>query len=243
MNNKIEKSIFSLFISQLYDDVVFKFKRNVLKKQMSIPWMRYREIELIKNLILNLDPKTSLEWGAGTGTEFFTDYISEDSTWISIEHNQGWAESVAKRNKKPNVSILFKVPNNEPTPGIYYGLVDYTVNDGTYEDFKDYIEYPSEHAPFDLILIDGRARTQCLKKSLDLLSGNGVVVLHDANRTQYHEGFKDYKQGILFEDQRESSGGIWIGTNSETPLSEILDIDTYSKLWNLYFNFGKLIKV
>ncbi|MEQ9310352.1 MAG: hypothetical protein RLN90_12935 [Balneolaceae bacterium] len=243
MNNKIKKSIYSLFISQLYDDVVFKFKRNVLKKQMSVPWMRYREIELIKDLILNINPNNVLEWGAGTGTEFFTNYIAKDSKWVSIEHNEEWAESVAKRNKKPNVSIQFKGPNSEPTPGIYYGLVDYTINDGTYEDFKDYIEYPAEHAPYDLILIDGRARTECLKKSVDLLSSDGVVVLHDANRAQYHEGFKDYKQGILFEDQRESSGGIWIGTNSEIPLSDILDLETYSKLWELYINFGKLIKV
>lgn len=243
MNNKIEKSIYSLFVSQLYDDVVFKFKRNVLKKQMNIPWMRYREIELIKDLILNLKPKASLEWGAGSGTEFFTNYISEDCKWISVEHNQEWAESVAERNKKPNVSIVFKGPNHESTPGIYYGLVDYRINDGTYEDFKDYIEYPSEHAPYDLILIDGRARTQCLRKSVDLLSKEGIVILHDANRVQYHEGFKHYQQGFLFTDQRESSGGIWIGTNSETPLPEILDVDTYSRLWKLYFNFGKLIKV
>ncbi|MEQ9266284.1 MAG: hypothetical protein RLN81_13730 [Balneolaceae bacterium] len=243
MNNKIEKSIYSLFVSQLYDDVVFKFKRNVLKKQMNIPWMRYREIELIKDLILNLKPKASLEWGAGSGTEFFTNYISEDCKWISVEHNQEWAESVSERNKKPNVSIVFKGPNHEPTPGIYYGLVDYRINDGTYEDFKDYIEYPSEHAPYDLILIDGRARTQCLTKSVDLLSKKGIVILHDANRVQYHEGFKHYQQGVLFTDQRESSGGIWIGTNSETPLSEVLDVDTYLRLWNLYFNFGKLIKV
>ncbi len=243
MKNKIEKSIYSLFVSQLYDDVIFKFKRNILKKQMNIPWMRYREIELIKNLILNLKPKATLEWGAGSGTDFFTDYISKDSKWISIEHNKEWANSVAERIKKTNVSIVFKGPNNEPEPGIYYGVVDYRVNDGTYEDFKDYLEYPSSYAPFDLILIDGRARTQCLSKSKNLLSKNGIVVLHDANRVQYHQEFNLYKQGFLFTDKRESSGGIWIGTNSEIPLSEILDIETYSRLWKLYDSFGKFIKV
>lgn len=243
MKNKITKPVFSLFVSQLYDDVVFKFKRNVLKKQMNIPWMRYREIELIKDLILSLNPKTSLEWGAGTGTHFFTDFISKDSKWISIEHNEEWAETVKKQINKPNVSIIHKGPNNEPAPGAYYGLVDYKINDGTYEDFKDYIEYPSEYTPYDLVLIDGRARTQCLEQSVNLLSDNGVVILHDANRTQYHEGFKNYRQGILFQDQRESSGGIWIGTNSEIPLSDIIDIEAYTRLWRLYFNFGKFIKV
>ncbi len=82
MNTKLEKSIYSLFASQLFDDVVFKFKRNVLKKQMNVPWMRYREIEFIKNLIINLNPEKSLEWGAGSGTDFFTDFIAQDSKWI-----------------------------------------------------------------------------------------------------------------------------------------------------------------
>ena len=243
MNTKLEKSIYSLFASQLYDDVVFKFKRNVLKKQMNVPWMRYREIEFIKNLIINLNPEISLEWGAGSGTDFFTDFISKDSKWVSVEHNKEWADTVTERIKKPNVSIVFQGPSHEPTPGIYYGLVDYRINDGTFEDFKDYIEYPSNHAPYDLILIDGRARTECLKASINLLSENGIVVLHDANRVQYHEGFKHYKQGVLLTDQRESYGGLWIGTNSEIPLSEIIDVETYSRLWNLYSEFGKFITV
>ena len=231
-------------MSQLFDDVAFKFKRNILKKEMDVPWMRYREIEMIEDLLKNIRPSNVLEWGAGSGTFYFTNHMPKDGKWLSVEHNKEWAASVAEKNDKSNVTIICKEPNNEPFPDAYYGLVDYKVNDGNYEDFKDYIEYPAEQKVlFDLILIDGRARVDCLNKSKELLSKNGVVMLHDANRPQYHQAFDQYKNGILFSDQRNSSGGIWIGSNGDKALSEYLDIETYSKVWKLYDNIGRVIKV
>ena len=138
----------------------------------------------------------------------------------------------------------FVKSQTEPFKDAYFGLVDYKVNDGNLEDFKDYIQYPAERGVlYDFILIDGRARVDCLNKSKDMLSENGIVLLHDANRPQYHEAFKQYKNGILFSDQRTSSGGIWIGSDSEKPLSEFIDIETYSKLWDLYNKMGRIIKV
>lgn len=211
---------------------------------MTVPWMRYREIEMIEDLLRNLNPKNVLEWGAGNGTFYFTNFLSPNSSWISVEHNKEWANAVAKRNMKSNVEIVCKEPNNEPFKDAYFGLVDYKVNDGNLEDFKDYIQYPAERGVlYDFILIDGRARVDCLNKSKDMLSENGIVLLHDANRPQYHEAFKQYKNGILFSDQRTSSGGIWIGSDSEKPLSEFIDIETYSKLWDLYNKMGRIIKV
>ena len=244
MKVKINKSPHSTVLAQLFDDVVFKFKRNVLKKEMTVPWMRYREIAMIKDLLANLKPKNILEWGAGDGTLYFTHFIPENSKWLSVEHNKEWTESVVKKNNNSNVSIVFQGPNSEPFPDAYNGLVDYKINDGTYEDFRDYIEYPDQqNILYDFILIDGRARVDCLNKSKEMLNENGIVMLHDANRPQYHHAFKQYKNGFLFSDQRFASGGIWIGSNSEKPLSNFIDIETYSKVWDLYERIGKVIKV
>lgn len=244
MSIKINKLPHSIVLSQLFDDVAFKFKRNILKKEMEIPWMRYREIEMIKDLLKSIRPENVLEWGAGSGTCYFTNYLPKEGKWISIEHNKEWATSVAKKNDNPNVTIVCKEPNSEPFDDAYYGLVDYKVNDGTYEDFRDYIEYPAqENILYDFILIDGRARVDCLNKSKEMLSDNGIVMLHDANRPQYHQAFDQYKNGILFSDQRDTSGGIWIGSNGEKPLSDFIDIETYSKVWDLYHNIGKIVKV
>lgn len=244
MKVKKKKSPVSIVLSQLVDDVVFKFRRNILKKEMDIPWMRYREIEMIEDLFKNTSPKNILEWGAGSGTFYFKNFMPADGNWISVEHNKEWAASVSVKNEDSNVSIVCKEPNNEPFPGAYYGLVDFKVNDGSYEDFKDYIEYPAEqNILFDLILIDGRARVDCLNKAKEILSKDGIVMLHDANRPQYHKAFDQYKNGILFSDQRDLSGGIWIGSNSNRGLDEVIDVETYSKVWSLYDKIGKVIKV
>lgn len=240
---QLNKSIYSLLVSQLYNDVRFKFQRNIFKKESLVPWMRYREIELIVDLLKNLKPKNCLEWGTGTGTQFFTNFISTDSKWISIEHNKDWAITVIEQNKKHNVEIVLKEPNHEPIPGLYSGHLDASIHDGPYEDFKDYIEYPEVKAPFDFILIDGRARVPCLIKAKDMLSDDGIVMLHDANRRFYHEGFRHYEKSILFSDQRQTSGGIWIGTNGKKSLTSILDTEAYTKLWRLYDRIGKVIKV
>jgi len=242
-NVEINKSIYNLFVVQILSDITFKFKKNVLKRQVNIPWMRYREINFIIDLLTNIKPRLCLEWGAGASTMFFTKYISSDAKWFSIEHDEQWAAKVAEENCNPNISISFQAPNHESIPGMYTCGSYNEENDGTYTDFQDYIEYPGKYAPFDFILVDGRVRKQCVIKSSELLAEDGIVLLHDANRSYYHDAFKHYKQGALFADQRNSSGGIWIGTNSKKALTEFIDVDTYVNLWSFYDKFGKIIKV
>lgn len=240
---KTGRSVYSLIVSQLWNDVALKFRKNVLKQEPNVPWMRYREIDMIRDLLINLQPSSCLEWGAGDGTLYFTQFIPENARWISIEHDKDWADLVKKRITTPKVSIVHKSPNHEPEPGIYTcGTYDQH-NDGTYEDFLDYIEYPEQHKPFDFILVDGRARKQCIIKSKELLSEDGIVLLHDANRSYYHEAFENFEKSVTFFDQRDTYGGLWMGTNSKKALNEFIDIETYSKLWSAYRRLGNIIKV
>ena len=41
---------------------------------------------------------------------------------------------------------------------------------------------------FDIIVIDGRDRVNCIKNSLRSLKNNGVIVLDDSEREEYIEG-------------------------------------------------------
>lgn len=240
---RINRSVYNLLLSQIFDDVRFKFSKKVLRKKIDVPWMRYREIDFITNLIKNIKPDSCLEWGAGLSTTFFTKYIPEHSKWLSVEHDEEWSKAVDSKINAPNISIVLKTANYEPEDGIYTSGTYTQDNDGTYRDFKNYIEFPEEQSPFDFILIDGRAREQCLIKAKDYLSEEGIVLLHDANRTYYHNAFKHYKFGEAFLDHRNDAGGIWIGKNGQRPLSDYIDVDTYSKLWKLYSAVGRFIKV
>ena len=41
---------------------------------------------------------------------------------------------------------------------------------------------------FDIILVDGRDRVNCIKQSIDCLTSNGVLILDDSQRDRYQEG-------------------------------------------------------
>ena len=56
--------------------------------------------------------------------------------------------------------------------------------------FKDYIESPIEYGPFDIILIDGRARVSCSSICKLLSHENTIIFIHDFHRPEYQEALK-----------------------------------------------------
>ena len=90
--------------------------------------------------------------------------------------------------------------------------------DGAYSDLSEYINYPTTQGKFDLIIIDGRGRKDCVVVAKDLLTENGILILHDANREWYHEPLKEFKFQEFFFDYRNKfenfrrvAGGLWFG--------------------------------
>jgi hypothetical protein len=63
--------------------------------------------------------------------------------------------------------------------------------DGLYQEFADYVSAPLD-GRFDVVLVDGRARTSCLKRVHHdhLLAPGGVLFLHDAHRPSQQEGLQ-----------------------------------------------------
>jgi len=167
--------ILRTFLTQIkkeYKEVVkstFKRGQPIIK-----PLMRYREIDVIIEILKSLRPVKCLEWGVGYSTLVFPKYIPREADWFTIEHNRRWAEEFIQINQNPNVKIFHIAPNQYPWTDAY--------GDGAYSDLTDYIEFPSKLGKFNFILIDGRARSSALIKAHELLEKNGIVILHDAVR-------------------------------------------------------------
>jgi hypothetical protein len=85
----------------------------------------------------------------------------------SIEHDAGWMAHLRTR-VDANVTI---VPASVDTPETYTAFLDQN---------KDF---------FDLILVDGRHRVECFRKSLGHLSDAGVMMLDDSDRQRYQPMF------------------------------------------------------
>ena len=130
-----------------------------------------------------------LEWGSGGSTLFYSKFVK---SWNSIEHDLAWAKQVSQK-KIPNV-VYHSVP-------VEWDISKWCCSDGTYEEFKEYVEYPkSLNRKFDVVLVDGRARVACAYSVIrnNLLKPNGVVIIHDWEREYYKEVLKSFN--IVAED-------------------------------------------
>ena len=140
-----------------------------------------KEIDLIQSY-LN-DKKIMLEYGCGGSTTIFPRYVKK---YYSIEHNLDWFWNVQQEiynDKLDNVEIhLCDIPKGVPTKreefweryddNILYASEHLDTNIPSFEDcvypkdkyvWNEYIDYVDKLNVklFDVILIDGRARTDC----------------------------------------------------------------------------------
>lgn len=170
-----EPKIISALLSQrvegyLFDSgwfTSFKLKLPVDINENPIPWLTYSSIDFLSNRLTK--ELNILEFGSGNSTFYFA---SKTKSVTSIEHNQLWYNKL-KIKLPSNAKILFS-------------------DESKYEEI---LENLSDN--FDIILIDGIRRNECIKKSYNYLSKKGIIILDDSEREEYFEGIDFlYKNGF-----------------------------------------------
>jgi hypothetical protein len=159
--------------------------------------MDSNDIKSIEKLLCkqNKSHLVVFEWGAGGSTKYFTEFLIANKItydWTSAEFNKQWYKKVDALNLL-NVNIkLFDVGNTQ--------LKQRNTN------MDDYVGYPlTMNRLFDFIIVDGRKRRRCLINAAKVLSSNGCVILHDAQRKYYHCAFDQYS------DHKFLSKKLWSG--------------------------------
>lgn len=139
-----------------------------------------------------LQPKTVLEWGSGGSTTALLHNFSFIQKLVSIEHDARWFEHVKSETQDSRLELVHIAGREAepPAPLIYSRFCARDKWRKNVEKdpliFKEYIDFPLSYgALFDLILIDGRARNFCLTTGWECLNSGGVMLLHDAQRTEY----------------------------------------------------------
>jgi protein-L-isoaspartate O-methyltransferase len=115
-----------------------------------------------------------LEYGSGESTLQIANLVNKI---VSVEHQQLWFDSI-KNKSQENCKILFAQPDLPYTEGKHCG---------TYDEFSTYINSPTQYGPYDIILIDGRARIECSKICNKLSHQDTIIFVHDWHREEYHE--------------------------------------------------------
>lgn len=125
-----------------------------------------------------------LEYGSGQST---LEISAICKSIVSIEHQSLWYNKLNNLVPK-NCTLLLREPDRHYVEGGHCG---------TYEEFETYINSPIQYGPYDIILIDGRARVECAKICKLLAKSNCSIFIHDFDRKEYQE----IKNILNFVDQ------------------------------------------
>lgn len=131
------------------------------KDNHPLPWVTYGFIDFISNrLDKNMD---IFEYGSGNSTLWYGEKVKSVT---SVEHDKNWFEKIHK-NMSNNINLNYQE----------------LVYDGEYSRFANNL-----NKKFDIIIVDGRDRVNCIKHSLSSIKENGIIILDDSERGQYKEG-------------------------------------------------------
>jgi predicted O-methyltransferase YrrM len=121
-----------------------------------------------------LKPRIIFEYGPGESTKIMSKYDFVEVI-ESVEHDEAW----------------------------YYKWKDAKIDKCILTLEKDLDKYPytplNNSKAYDLIFVDGRERPKCLEVARNILSHNGIVILHDAERAEYQDEINKFKY-IFFTD-------------------------------------------
>lgn len=150
-----------------------------------LPWMNYAVISFLEN---RLDKSMSLfEYGSGYSTIFYSGLVDNV---IAIEHNPDWIE-VIKDKLPTNAKVVFR----EKKVNSEYSRAALMTDQ-----------------KFDVIVIDGFDRVNCMKQALPSLKEDGVLILDDSRRTSYNEGVNFVKsqgyKSLDFEGMKPTGIGL-----------------------------------
>ena len=131
------------------------------------PWLTEKSIQFLENFLQNHPNAKILEFGSGASTIWFA---KRTSNLTSIEHSKTYFYQVRE--------IIQNTPE--------CNRVDYRNIKRPYYFVCNIL--PKE--AFDLILVDGRERVQCITHSIKLLKPGGVMMLDNAERRRYWKSFE-----------------------------------------------------
>lgn len=129
--------------------------------QNAIPWMNFNIVELLDQ---RLNKSLSLfEFGSGYSTYFYANRVR---CVTSLEYDKHWYQ-LLKPQVSESVDLVFQ---QEDIDGDYCRVI------------------VEQKKKFDVVVVDGRDRVNCIKQSFTALSERGVILLDDSQRERYLEG-------------------------------------------------------
>jgi hypothetical protein len=148
--------------------------------ELDVPWWTYRAVDEVERwLEARLRPARVFEYGSGASTVWLA---RRAGSVTSVEHHQQFANLMSDLLEPvENATLLVRpaVPSAAPSiPSAKEGYGE--------QDFTAYVSALDEiGGEYDLIVIDGRAREECLRRAVPRLAADGLVVFDNTRRRRY----------------------------------------------------------
>jgi hypothetical protein len=159
---------------------------------LGLPWWTYGAIEEVDRFLAAREGKARVfEFGAGASTLWLAERAGEIH---SVEHDLAFVEMLEPR-LKPLENVHLRPVAAVPIEGDAGPAGDAPLTSGRagYEgqDFTDYVAaIDAVGGPFDLIIVDGRARDACLRAAVPHLADDGVILFDNAGRDRYQPAIR-----------------------------------------------------
>jgi hypothetical protein len=140
------------------------------------PFWPYSAIEWLAEA---LPPKArAFEYGGGGSTL----WLEDRGTILTVtEHDEEWHRKLAD-GLAPGTTLLFR----PPAP---VGSITSAVLPGYFDDYAAAIDDQPDGS-LDLVIVDGRARVECVRRSMPKVKPGGLLLFDDADRGRYRSAVK-----------------------------------------------------
>ncbi len=190
------------------------------------PLMTVKEHRIYKSLLLELSRRQPLdifEYGTGFSTLYFSKFLRSKGIRFhvhSVEHDKTWHLDIQHRIDRAHLTKDVTLHLSQFTPGLSAPQTPGEL---------DYVDMPRALGmKFDLIVVDGRFRRRCLETAPAYLKAQGIVFLHDAERSFYHGPLKGFLfgrfiDGAKFYPFEPRPHHVWVGSMDNPLVDEIAD--------------------
>lgn len=149
---------------------------------LDTPWWTYKAIDEVEAWLGQRDGTRVFEWGAGASTVWLQQRVSEI---LSVEHDEKFAP-IVRSFLSANATLLDRPGRRSADPMIPSGKAGFTDLD-----FASYVwAIDDVDGDFDMIVIDGRARSKCLVRAIPRLRRGGLIVFDNSHRRRYRDALQ-----------------------------------------------------
>lgn len=150
---------------------------------LDVPWWTYDAIDQVGAFLKRRERPVVFEYGSGASTV----WLAKRTLCVtSVDHDSAWTDRLRPMLASfRNVSLKFVPPDATLDPDSRFGSSKEGFADMS---FRAYVEAIRQvPGPFDLIVIDGRARAACLDEAVKHLARDGLIVFDNSRRLRYRQ--------------------------------------------------------